>query len=290
MGACAVFPDSERVVTVSSDKHGMIWCTASNDKNFGKQLARLSGHNEKIIACAVFPSGDRVMTVSADEDGIIWSNTGRRIATLRGHADCLTACSIFFSGERVVTVSRDRAANVWSKDGAHLAELNAHTAAITSCAIFPASDHSERVVTASEDNTAIIWPMALFISQETHSEEQTDELLSEHTTRVRAVCVDSLAARSLRQMVKASEETGGWGPKVRSAQLPDVDGSSDGIGARAAKQTAQNRPVCVDSLAVVRPLPQCKVQVDQFQSHWFSCLLRTNVSGGDMQGQVNRNR
>lgn len=62
----------EMVVTVSSDRRGVIW-----DAGTGARLQTLIGHRNLVHGCAVFPDGSKLATVSGDEKLIIWDVRAR---------------------------------------------------------------------------------------------------------------------------------------------------------------------------------------------------------------------
>ncbi|MHC5185166.1 MAG: LamG-like jellyroll fold domain-containing protein, partial [Planctomycetota bacterium] len=150
--SCLAFsPDSERIVSGSTDGKIKVWNLAKGEEimRFGKgagvlsvvfspdgrriascgfgteikvwdaasgaELMSLIGHGP-IITCVVFsPDGKRIAS-SCQEDGTarIWdAATGKELLTLRGHSDITAHVAFSPDGKRVVTGGRDRTARVW---------------------------------------------------------------------------------------------------------------------------------------------------------------------------------
>lgn len=191
--ACAIFPQEDRLVTVSADKTGAVW-----DLQTGARLIALLGHTDEVWGCAVLSSGDqivtasidktaviwdaisgqrqhvlaghsgwvhdcaafpldlRVLTVSADNTAVIWDvPTGAAKVTFRGHSDGVCGCAVFPCGTKALTTSVDKLAMIWdATDGKSLHTLLGHTEWVRGCAVFP---NGNRVMTVSGDQTGIIW-------------------------------------------------------------------------------------------------------------------------------------
>jgi len=177
--ACATLPSpSGCVLTVARDKTGIIWHTDKRHGEAEKHSVVLQGHEGCLTACAVLPMIEAVLTLAEDKRAIVWSYTGQLLVDFKAHDAALSVCAIFpVSGSipgddvGIVTTSVDGVGIVWtlakgspnesgeipSFEARQRAELRGHTQAIRACAVLPFGD---RVLTTSEDGTAMLWPVA----------------------------------------------------------------------------------------------------------------------------------
>jgi WD40 repeat protein len=153
----AVFsPDDRIVLTASDDGTAKLWSTQD-----WSLLRTLSGHTGAVLDAVFSPDGTRVLTSSRDKTARLWdAATGRSLAVLAGHEWAVLDAAFSADGRWVVTGSADDAAIVWrlEDDGAATAvhTLRGHTASVTSVAFSP-EENPSRILTGSEDYTAILW-------------------------------------------------------------------------------------------------------------------------------------
>lgn len=149
--ACAVFPQEDRLLTVSADKTGAVW-----DLQTGVRLTTLLGHTDEVWGCAVLSSGDQVVTASIDKTAAIWDAvSGERQRVLAGHSGWVHACAAFPSDLRVLTVSADKTAVVWDVlTGDARVTFRGHSGGVCGCAVFPCGT---KALTTSVDKLAMIW-------------------------------------------------------------------------------------------------------------------------------------
>ena len=157
----AVFsPNGKKIATASSDGTARIW-----DAETGKELHKLEGHTNIVYSAAFSPDGKKVVTASDDATAIIWdAETGEKVKTLEGHR--ITVCSAAFSpdGKTIVTAGGGEyssfigsfwSVRIWdAESGKELQRLEKHKKWIRSAAFSP---DGKRIVSASGDETAIIW-------------------------------------------------------------------------------------------------------------------------------------
>jgi WD40 repeat protein len=174
----AVFsPKGDRLVTVSKDKTARIW-----DAETGAEIHVLNGHTAAVLHAGFSPKGNLVASASEDKTVRLWdTKTGKLVHDLSGHASAVLHTSFSPDGSRLVAVSKDKTALLWtiikkrdkissqksisdeagdffrsSEDmdfGPEFLVLS-HKEEIHQAMFSP---KGERVVTASEDGTAIIW-------------------------------------------------------------------------------------------------------------------------------------
>mmetsp|Transcript_113102 Transcript_113102/g.243658 ORF Transcript_113102/g.243658 Transcript_113102/m.243658 type:complete len:591 (+) Transcript_113102:1-1773(+) len=150
--SCAICPQGDKVVTGAAGE-GIIW-----DASDGSRLASLPGFS----CCAPFPMGDRILLgglaiAGPGQKGAIYLNDGSLQVTLKAHSDRIMGCAVLDSGDLVLTVSKDKEAILWTDGGDVKYTLRGHSAPIVACAVFPKKLQGVKLVTASEDKTAIIW-------------------------------------------------------------------------------------------------------------------------------------
>ncbi len=161
---CAVFsPDGRWVLTSSDDQTAKLWSTDD------WQLVRtLRGHTGPVTHGVFSHDGSRIVTSSEDKTARVWETaTGEVQFVLEGHEFAVLQAAFSADDLRIVTGSDDNTAIVWdlaSDPPQVVYTLKGHTAGVTSVAFSPArelpdSDHavSTRILTGSEDYTAILW-------------------------------------------------------------------------------------------------------------------------------------
>ena len=80
----------------------------------GREVGRLKGHTEAVLAVAVSPDGRGIVTGSADNTARLWNaKTGAEMRVFEGHTKPVWAVAITPDGARIVTGSDDRTARVW---------------------------------------------------------------------------------------------------------------------------------------------------------------------------------
>jgi WD40 repeat protein len=191
---CAVFsPDGRWLLTAGDDRTARLW----NTQDWSLQQT-LSGHRGPVLHVAFSTDSRSIVTSSADHTARTWSwdeSANRFVARhqLQGHSREIFQAAFSRDGGRVVTGSRDNTAIVWSLAGATpevLHTLEGHTAAITSVAFSPdqrtpadvtddsaaTTVWSTRILTGSEDYTAILWDATTgeeILTLDGHSREVT---------------------------------------------------------------------------------------------------------------------
>ncbi len=171
-------PRGDLVVTASKDGTARVW-----DAETGKIIHALSGH-EGAVSHAVFShGGDLVATASGDKTVRLWNaKTGVLFHTLTGHGSGVLQTSFNPLGTRLIAVSGDNTALLWkigNSEEKTAFEEKASSPPETNIASFPEemdigldffllrhdetilqamfSPVGDRIVTSSEDGTAIVW-------------------------------------------------------------------------------------------------------------------------------------
>jgi hypothetical protein len=152
--ACAVTPDSRRLVAAYADRSLKVW-----DLEHGRMVATMTGHTGVIESCTVTPDGQHVVSTSADTTLRVWElHTGSLRATLEGHTGAVKSCAVTADSACIVSASADTTLKVWNLGtGEVLATLEGHADAVNGCAITP---DGTCVVSASVDATLKLWELA----------------------------------------------------------------------------------------------------------------------------------
>lgn len=152
----AVFsPDGQFVLTASDDQTAKVWRVSDWDL-----VRTLRGHQGAVMHAVFSHDGRRILTSSEDATSRIWdAATGEQQLVLSGHEWAVLHAAFSLEDDYVVTGSADNTAKVWKLEDGEARELytlQGHTASITSVAFSPDKEAS-RVLTGSEDYTAILW-------------------------------------------------------------------------------------------------------------------------------------
>ncbi|NJL34709.1 MAG: hypothetical protein HC893_13725 [Chloroflexaceae bacterium] len=188
----AIFsPDGQQVLTGDEVGVAVLWSLE------GEMLQVLDAHDGDVTAATFSADGQQILTADEEGTAYLWSVNGRLITVLEGHADTIFLARFGPEADQMLTASLDGTIRIWSRDGTMEAVLQTDATASYTLAISPdkqflvsasgrGSDitriwknvgrplatlrghtdtvHSvaysadgQRIVTASADQTAIIW-------------------------------------------------------------------------------------------------------------------------------------
>lgn len=144
-------PDGNRVLTASDDHTARLWDTAS-----GQLLHVLTGHSAPVVAATISPDGTRIVTASYDKIVLLWDAASAQLL-FPLECDTIPVMATFSpNNARVFTASFEGLVHVWdATSGRSLAVLRGHSSRVTAVSFSPSGD---RVLTASDNRTACIWP------------------------------------------------------------------------------------------------------------------------------------
>lgn len=104
------------------------------------------------------PINKRIATASADKTLMVWDTSSdfQQVSTMKGHrAEISRANFSPVTGDFLVTASQDGTARLWNVPTGNCAQvLTGHKDEVFAC-IF--SYCGKKIITASKDNTAVIW-------------------------------------------------------------------------------------------------------------------------------------
>jgi len=148
-------PDGLMVLTASEDGTAKLWSTED-----WTLVRTLSGHAGPILHAVFSHDGSRILTSSQDRTARVWNTaTGKELIAMAGHEWAVLRSAFSADGQWVITGSADNTARVWKLNGDEATvvhTLKGHTAGVTSVAFSP-DPEATRILTGSEDYTAILW-------------------------------------------------------------------------------------------------------------------------------------
>ncbi len=172
-------PKDQFILTASQDKMAILWKLTPDAASVFKveKMRVFEGHADEIMDAAFAPDGTWIVTVSKDRTVRVWdTSNGDVLVESKPQDDDLLCVAVAEDGERILTGSANKQAIIWQLtiqgDTAQLKEqlvLKGHSAQVTDVAFSPLEDlngdgelsayekYGLRAVTASEDNTVIVW-------------------------------------------------------------------------------------------------------------------------------------
>jgi WD40 repeat protein len=232
-------PDGRTILSAGEDKTLRLWDAAS-----GKALKVFSGHDDAITAAEFSPDGTLVLSASLDKTARLWDvASGReRLPRINVHGAPISGARFSPDGKSVLTVSY-AGAYLWStSDGAWLrnfAGADGHSYTVTRARF---SVDGRRLVTASQDRTAIVWDVASGRQvQQTplrHAGALADAAFSPDGKRVATAGIDGLATL---WVADSRQPRGPTTLKGHSAAVTQVVFSPDGRMLLSASDDATAR-------------------------------------------------
>eukprot|EP00045_Choanoeca_perplexa_P016407 m.221485 g.221485 ORF g.221485 m.221485 type:complete len:1613 (-) comp17250_c0_seq2:36-4874(-) len=153
----AIAPDERTFLTASMDETIVLWHMEGQPTRH----LTLKGHTMGVRSVSYSPAGDRCLSVSEDGTGWVWdlfgSNAGACVCILKGHAAWVRD-GHWGVDNRCYTVGKDRSLRVWNSttgDCEVVSSLHSHIVWRVSM-----SGDGTRVVTSSEDGTAVVYDTA----------------------------------------------------------------------------------------------------------------------------------
>ncbi len=149
----AFLPDSQHVVSGSSDGTLRVWNTKS-----GECLRTIEGANLGAYAVAVSPDGSRVS--AGCKDGIIREfnlNDGALLRELKGHRGYIRALAYTHDGEYLLSCAGDGSIRIWVNNKLEpVSILQGHQGGVLAIAVAPDNTH---LLSGGRDGTVRLWDL-----------------------------------------------------------------------------------------------------------------------------------
>jgi uncharacterized protein with WD repeat len=146
------FSPDGKLLAANDHKDIKIWNVET-----GKEIAKLSGHSDKVTGVAFNPKNQRVLASGSYDKTIkIWDLTSQRcLGTLSAHRDAVYSLAFSPDGNILASGSEDNTIKLWNLDTGEIPEnLQNHSKAVT-CLVF--SPDGQTLVSGSNDGTIIEW-------------------------------------------------------------------------------------------------------------------------------------
>lgn len=166
------------ILTAGDDAQTILWKLTPTESGFQAEVVRaFKNHSAAILDAAFSPRGNWFVTVASDGALSLWdTNTNQQPLFVQKQADPLLCVSCSQDGREILTGSKNNQAIIWSVIGKDrdmklkpALLLEGHSARVTDVAFSPLEDidgdgkisnwekEGQRAVTASHDNTVIVW-------------------------------------------------------------------------------------------------------------------------------------
>src|SRR6266545_807313 len=150
VNAASFSPDGRRIVTASDDKTARVWEAES-----GKPVGEPMRHEGTVNAASFSADGRRIVSASGESTRVWDAESGKPMVEPMFHAG---AASFSADGRWIVTAS-EGTARVWDvESGKPVGEPMRHEAVLWTARFSP---DRRRIVTASSDNIAQVWDVAV---------------------------------------------------------------------------------------------------------------------------------
>ncbi len=274
-------PDGQRLVVCADDPTVTVY-----DRSTGKALFRLRGHSEPTHRAAWSSDGTRLLTASRDGTAMLWNGqSGDLLRRFEGHEEALTSAAL--SERFALTASSDGTARAWDLEtGKPWLTIDGHRGNIRNASFSP---DGTRIVTASHDRTARIWPSDPVKTAQnfslrvlTHAERTRYAMLEpihhEAEAIVDALFDDKILAREVKEALEADSSLR---PELRLLATAIADERGDPDADRVHKRlravilpVAVELPIVVRALRRAEALTRLKPKDPYFRSTLALALLR----------------
>ena len=171
----AFSPDGTRILTASADHSAKLWNAAS-----GKLMASFD-HQDEVSHATFSPDGTRILTASSDKTAKLWDAASGELIVSLAHQDYVRHATFSPDGARILTAcwtdslpnsidSRTYVtAKLWdaasgkliaSSAGPEIVDVWSCTTRTGGCVYGAFSPDGTRILTANNDNTAMLWDAA----------------------------------------------------------------------------------------------------------------------------------
>jgi WD40 repeat protein len=127
------------------------------DIEIGKEIAKLSGHSEKVTSVAFNPKNGRILaSCSYDKTIKLWDINGQKcLGTLSAHRDAVYTLAFSPDGEILASGSNDNTIKLWHLNTGEIPQTLRHHSDAVTCLVF--SPDGKTLVSGSNDETIVEW-------------------------------------------------------------------------------------------------------------------------------------
>ncbi len=146
------FSPNGKILAANDNQDIKLW-----DVESGKEIAKLSGHSEKVTCVAFNPTNGRILaSCSYDKTLKLWDIDSQRcLGTLTAHRDAVYTLAFSPDGEILASGSNDNKIRLWYLNTGEIPQtLQRHSDAVT-CLVF--SPDGKTLVSGSNDETILEW-------------------------------------------------------------------------------------------------------------------------------------
>lgn len=155
------FSPNNKILAANNNQDIKLW-----DIESGKEIAKLSGHSDKVTCVAFNPQNERIIaSCSYDKTIKVWDiDSTRCLGTLTVHRDAVYTLPFSPDGEILASGSNDNTIKLWYLNSGEIPQtLRQHSDGVT-CLVF--SPDGKTLVSGSNDETIVEWKI-------TENESQT---------------------------------------------------------------------------------------------------------------------
>jgi hypothetical protein len=146
------FSPNSKILAANDNQDIKLW-----DIESGKEIAKLSGHADKVTCVAFNPKNGRILaSCSYDKTIKLWDiDSTRCLGTLTAHRDAVYTLTFSPDGEILASGSNDNTIKLWYLNTGEIPQtLRQHSDAVT-CLLF--SPDGKTLVSGSNDETIVEW-------------------------------------------------------------------------------------------------------------------------------------
>lgn len=152
------FSTDHKHIAIVGGKPGESGSVEILDWTTGKQVQRITPHQDVVYSIAWNDSGDLVATASADGIAkLLEVSSGKTITLLQGHSRPVTCVTWLPNQKRLVTGSVDESIRLWNSAGESLRTLSNHTRPVLGLAVRPGHYDPPQLVSIGADKTVRLW-------------------------------------------------------------------------------------------------------------------------------------
>jgi len=169
------FSPDNKVLAANDNQDVKLW-----DVETGREIAKLSGHTDKVTSVAFNPQNERIMaSCSYDKTIKIWDLDSKIcLKTLSAHRDAVYTLAFSPDGEIIASGSNDNTIKLWNFETEELSEtLREHSDAVT-CLVF--NPDGKTLISGSNDGKIVEWKI---------NEKESQTFPQEHLRGVTSIAI-----------------------------------------------------------------------------------------------------